>query len=93
LLCTEATPHYSGQAFQYGGFSFCRAWALGMWASVAVARRLNSCGSRAYSACSSVAVCTGFVALLHVGSSKTSARTLVLCIGRRILIHCATREV
>ena len=30
-----------------GGFSFCRAWALGMWASVVVALRLNSCGTQA----------------------------------------------
>ena len=41
LLCTEAT-HHSGQAFHYGGFSFCGAWALGVWASVAAAL---SCGS------------------------------------------------
>ena len=29
------------------GFSRCRAQALGTWASVVVARRLSSCGSRA----------------------------------------------
>ena len=35
---------------------------------------------------------TGLVALRHVGSSRTRARTCVPCIGRRILNHCATRE-
>ena len=36
---------------------------------------------------------TGLVALRHVGSSQTTARTRVPCIGRRILNHCTTREV
>ena len=35
----------------------------------------------------------GFVAPRYVGSSLTRARTRVPCIGRRILNHCATREV
>ena len=35
---------------------------------------------------------TGLVALRHVGSSRTRARTRVPCIGRQILNHCATRE-
>ena len=34
-------------ASHYGGFSCCRAQALGAWASVVVARGLSSCGSRA----------------------------------------------
>ena len=33
------------QASHCHGFSCCRAWALGVWASVVVARRLSSCGS------------------------------------------------
>ena len=37
--------------------------------------------------------CTGLVAPQHVGSSQTRDRTCVPCIGRRILNHCATREV
>ena len=37
--------------------------------------------------------CTGLVALRHVGSSQTRARTRVPCTGRRIVNHCATREV
>ena len=36
---------------------------------------------------------TGLVALQHVGSSWTRARTRVPCIGRWILNHSATREV
>ena len=36
---------------------------------------------------------TGLVAPRHVGSSRTRARTRFPCIGRRILNHCATREV
>ena len=35
------------QASHCGGFSCCRAWALGTWASVVVAYGLSSCGSRA----------------------------------------------
>ena len=34
----------------------------------------------------------GLVALRHVGSSQTRARTRVPCIGRQTLNHCATRE-
>ena len=36
---------------------------------------------------------TGLVALLRVESPRTKARTRVPCIGRRILNHCATREI
>ena len=35
----------------------------------------------------------GLVAPWHVGFSQTRARIRVPCIGRRILNHCATREV
>ena len=48
--------------------------------SRALEHRLSSCGG------------TGLVAPRHVGSSQTRARTRVLCLGRRILNHCATRE-
>ena len=44
---------------------------------------LRSTGSR----------CEGLASPRHVGSSRTRARTRVPCIGRRILNHCATREV
>ena len=36
---------------------------------------------------------TGLVAPWYVVSSQTRTRTCVPCIGRRILNHCATREV
>ena len=36
---------------------------------------------------------TGLVAPRHVGSCPTRARTRVPCTGRRVLNHCATREV
>ena len=42
-----ATPHCSAWSSHCGGFSCCRARALGMWASVVVAHGLSSCGSRA----------------------------------------------
>ena len=35
------------RASHCGGFSCCRAWALGAWASVIVAHGLSSCGLRA----------------------------------------------
>ena len=40
LCCSARAPHCSG-------FSCCRAWALGSWASVVVAHGVSSCGSRA----------------------------------------------
>ena len=51
----------------------------------------SSCGSRALERRLS-SVCMGLVALWHVGSSRTRARTRVPCISRWILNHCATRE-
>ena len=42
-----ATLCCGARASHCGGFSCCRAWALGAQASVVVARRLSSCGSRA----------------------------------------------
>ena len=50
---------------------FQQLWHAG---SVVVACRLQSAGS--------VVVAMGLVALWHVGSSRTRARTCVLCIGR-----------
>ena len=62
------------------GFSSCGTWARQLWltGSRAQAQQLWS---------------TGLVAPRHVGSSQTRARTCVPCVGRRILNHCATREV
>ena len=73
LRCGARVSHCSG-------FSCCRAWALGMWASVVVARGLQQLWL------------TGLVAPRHVGSSQARARTRVPCIGRQTPNHCATRE-
>ena len=62
------------------GFSSCGTWAHQLWLA----------GSRAQA---QQLWRTGLVAQPHVGSSRTRARTHVPCIGRRILNHCATREV
>ena len=84
-----ATLRCSAQASHCGGFSCCRAQALGMRASVVVARRLSSCGSSALEG--RLSSC-GLVGPRHVGSSWTRAQTWVPCIGRWILNHCTTRE-
>ena len=55
-----------------------RLQQLWLWS---LERRLNSCGSQA------------LVAPQHVESSWTRNRTLCPCIGRWVLIHCATKEV
>ena len=65
--------------------SHCGAWAVGAWA-----QQLWLTGCRAQA---QQLQHTGLVALWHVGSSRTRARTHVPCIGRWILNHCATREV
>ena len=57
-------------------------WHMG---SVVVAHGLQSAGSVVWH--------TGLVAPQHVESSWTRDRTHFPCIGRRILNHCATREV
>ena len=58
-------------------------WSRGLSScgSQALERRLSSCGTRAYLLCG------------NVGSSWTRARTTVPCDGRRILNHCAMKEV
>ena len=55
-------------------------------------RGLSCCGAQAPDVQAQQLWLTGLVALRHVGSSQTRARTRVLCIGRQILNHCATRE-
>ena len=84
--------HCSAWASHCGGFSCCRARALGAQASVVVVHGLSSCGSWALehrlSSCGTRAVVPW-----HVGSSWTRDRICVPCIGRQILNHGATREV
>ena len=58
--CGERGLLYCGvQISHCGGFSCCRARALGVWASVVVAHGLSSCGSWALEAQTSVAVAHG----------------------------------
>ena len=52
----------------------------------------SRCGAQAPDAQAQQLGLTGLVALRHVGSSQTRARTRVPCIGRQTLNHCATRE-
>ena len=54
--------------------------------------RLSCCGAQAPDAQAQQLWLTGLVALRHVGSSRTKARTRVPCIGRQTLNHCTTRE-
>ena len=56
-----------------------------MWASVAAAHRLLSTVS--------VVVVHRLSCPRHVESSGTRDQTCVLCIGRRVLIHCTTGKV
>ena len=95
-----ATLRWGARASHCSGFSCCGAWALSAWASVVVAHGLSSCGSRAQqlwlAGCRAQAQQlwhTGLVALRHVRSCWTRARTRVPRIGRRMHNHCATREV
>ena len=66
----------------------CRARALGIQASVVVGQKLSSFSGRAWELWLS-----GLAASQRVGSSWTKDQTRVPCAGRRILIHCVTRDV
>ena len=121
-----ATLPCGAWASHCGGFSCCRARALGTQASVVAACGLSSCSTRAlertgFSSCCTWALghmgfsscgmraqqlwlagsraqaqqlwCTGLTAPRHVEFSWTRDQTHVPCTGRRILNHCATREV
>ena len=80
-----ATHPCGARASHCGGFSCCGARVLGKRA-----QQLGHAGSRAQA---QQLQRTDFVAPRHVGSSRTRDRTLVPCMGRQILNHCATREV
>ena len=78
-----ATLRCSARASQCGGFSCCRAWDLGMWASVVVARGPSSCGSHALEC--RLSSCGAWAYLLcGMGSFRTRDQTHIPCIGRRI---------
>ena len=55
-------------------------------------RGLSHCGAQAPDTQAQQLWLTGPVALQHVASSQTRARTRVPCISRQTLNHCATRE-
>ena len=92
-----ATLRCGVRASHCGGFSCCEALALGtraqqLWlaGSRVQAQQLWLAGSRVQA---QQLWCTGLVAPQHVGSSLSRAQSRVSCLGRRILNHCATREV
>ena len=88
-----ATLRCSVWASRGRGFSCCGAQALGVWASVVVARGLSSCGSwaleRRLSSCGTRAqlLCSMW------DLPGPGIEPFVPCVGRWILNHCATREV
>ena len=83
-----------GLRFCARAFSSCGKWgaSLHRGARASHCRGLSCCGAQAPDAQAQQLWLTGLVAPRHVGSSQTRARTLVPCIGRQILNHCATRE-
>ena len=78
LPCSVWTSFHWRQA---GATLHCNVWALGV-------KSFSSYGLQAQSLW-----CTGLVAPQHVESSRSRDRTHVPCVGRRILIHCTTKEV
>ena len=80
------------------GFSL--RWLLLLRSTGSRCAGFSSCGSRAQQlqlagsrAQAQQLWRTGLVAPRHVGSSRTRAQTRVSCTGRRIIDHCATRDV
>ena len=82
-----------------GGYSSLRCagfslqWLLLLWSTGSRHVGFSSCVSWALERTLSSGGVWGLVAPQHVGSSQTRDRTRVPCIGRRILMQCATREV
>ena len=79
------------------GFSL---WWILLWSTGPRHAGFSSCGSgtqqlrlKGSKAQAQQLQLMNLVALLHAGSSWTRDRTCVLCIGRRILIHCTIREI
>ena len=87
------TAHGLSLVAASGGYSsllcagFLLQWLLFLWSTGSRHADFSSCGAWAQWLWP-----TGLVAPQHVGSSWTRDRTHVPCIGRRILIHWATRE-
>ena len=87
-----ATLRCGARASHCGGFSCCRAWALGEQASVVVAHWLSSCRSWALEHRLSSCGVRALLLRSMWNSSRMRDRTCVPCIGRWILNHCTTRE-
>ena len=68
------------------------ASSRGAQASVAAARGLPGCGSRALEGVESTAWARWLLPPAACGIFETRDRTHVLCVGRRVLIHRTTRE-
>ena len=87
-----ATLRCGAWASHHSVFPRCSCRSLGTRASVVVVHGLSSCGLRALecrlSSCGAQLSCSA----AH-GIFRTRAQTRVPCVGRRILNHCATREV
>ena len=82
-----------GLRFCGRAFSSCSKWGplfIAVHGPLTIAA--SRCGAQAPDAQAQQLWLTGLVALRNVGSSQTTARTRVPCIGRQILNHCATRE-
>ena len=93
VAATGATLHCAAWASHCGGLSllpYSGSRGTGFSSCGVQAQQLWLAGSRAQAL---LLWQEGLVATWHVGSSQTRARTRVLCIGRRILNHCATKEV
>ena len=83
-------------------FSSCGEWRLlflwcsGLslwWLLLPWSQALRPAGFSSRSMNSQHLQCGGFVALRHVGSSRTRDQTCVPCIGRQILNHWTAKEV
>ena len=83
----------SARASHYRGFSRWGAQALATQSSVVAVLALSNCGLPTLECGLQQLWWTRFVAPGHVGSSWTRDRACVPYMGRRISIHCTTREV
>ena len=88
LLCGLSPVAVSTGSSLLWSSDFPSRWLLSLRAQALGHEGFSSCSMWAPSLC-----LWGSVALGNVKSSWTRDPTCVLCIGRQILIHCATREV
>ena len=87
-----ATLHCSARASHCGGFSCCRAWALGVQASVVAALRLSSCGIWALEHVG-LSSCGTWAHQLWCRSSRAHRLQQLQCAGSVVVAHglgCST---